>query len=83
MEKLEKELESVEYSIDEIKTIIEDLKQYDDFEYTIDSLKEALEDLDNIKYEILSEIDEQGAKESREWQNNLSAMNYEFEQSRL
>lgn len=84
MEDLKKELESTEYSINEIEEIIDDLKQWKvDFEYTMDYLKQALEDLKEIKDNILAEIDEEESRQSKEWQNELTAMNYEFEQSRL
>ena len=87
MEELEKdqeELEDIEYSIDQLDGIINILKKHkEDCSDITEGLKKYKDSLEYIANELTKEIDEINNKLMAEHYNEVMAMNYEFEGSRL
>ncbi len=81
-EKLKEELEDVEYSIDNLDGIITALSSYkEDCKDIVTDLRGNMKELEYIANEIGMEIDEIETKLISERDNELWAMNYEFERS--
>ena len=87
MEELEKdqeELEDIEYSIDQLDGIINILKKHkEDCSDVIEGLKKHKQCLEYTANELTNEIDEINSNLMAEHYNEVIAMNYEFERSRL